>query len=114
MSGGSAESRSWTASAAIETVHVSPAADAGAGASGHASGPPVVAASCAPLVPHAIVAQPSETATGSLKLTVTVASTATSTAPAAGTVPATAGGSSATQSAGGVTEFLGAGGAATK
>src|SRR4051794_16106728 len=94
VSGGSTVSWSVTCAATIVTVQVSPAAKLVSGSSVKLCDPPLTAAACAPLVPHAIVYQPSETSTGSLKPTVTFASTATSAAPAVGPLLVTAGAAS--------------------
>src|SRR5438874_4290752 len=94
VSGGSTASWSVTWLAMTVTVQLSLFAKSASGFSVKAVGPPLALAVCAPLVAQEIVYQLPATSTGSPKVTVTSALTATLVAPPAGDVLETAGAAS--------------------
>ena len=94
LSGGSCVSWSVTFAAKTVTVHVSAVAKSVVGSSVKVVGPPETVAECPSLVPHEIENQLPLTLTGSLKVIVTLLSTAMSAAPFAGVVAATNGAAS--------------------
>ena len=94
VSGGSSTSLSETCVPTMVTVHVSSCTKSVSGFSVNVAGPPLAAAAWAPLVVHEIENHDPLTVTGSLKVTVTSASTATPVAPAVGVVDETCGAAS--------------------
>src|SRR6266508_1470676 len=94
LSGGSAVSSSATWAASTVTVHDSADANSVDESSVKLVGPPLTVAVCEPLFAHATVNQLPITLTGSLKVTVIVASSATLVAFGAGAVAITNGATS--------------------
>src|SRR5438128_8237511 len=114
VSGGSLVSWSDTFAAKTVTVQVSPWTKSVSGSRVKVVGPPLTAAVCPSLVPHEIEYQLPVTSTGSVNVIEMFASTATSVAPFAGDVLATAGAESLPQIWVGVSIVRGAGAPATK
>src|SRR4051794_30178422 len=92
--GGSFASWSETCAATIVTVHVSSWAKSVSGSSVKVDGPPLTAAVWVPLVVHEMSYHPSDTSTGSEKVTLMLSPTRTPVAPSSGEVALTAGGES--------------------
>src|ERR671937_302530 len=114
LSGGSFVSWSVTLAAKTVTVQVSPWTKSALGSSVKVVGPPLTDAVWPSLVPHEIEYQLPVTSTGSVKVMEMFALTATSVAPFAGEVLATAGAVSLPQIWVGVRVVRGAGAPATK
>src|SRR5437588_7782503 len=114
LSGGSLVSWSVTFAAKTVTVQVSPWTKSVLGSRVNVVGPPLTVALCPPLVAQEIEYQLPVTSTGSVNVMETFAFTATSVAPFAGDVLATAGAASLPQIWVGVSVVRGAGAPAAK